>query len=108
MGNAKHRLIPSILPIRSLGVGDGVFEKFICQLPPGLGGRIESPLIGNNFQLFALESGKIESLKLSFNTFINRQGSEVVMATDNPSQSEQLQEDFAKLSDLLQIQLAKT
>jgi hypothetical protein len=30
------------------------------------------------------------------------------MATDNPSQPEQLQEDFAKVSDLLQIQLAKT
>ena len=65
-------------------------------------------VIGNNFQLFALESGQVESLKLSFNTFINRQGSEVVMATDDPSQPKQLQEDFAKLSDLLQIQLAKT
>jgi hypothetical protein len=30
------------------------------------------------------------------------------MATDNPSQPEQLQEDIAKVSDLLQIQLAKT
>jgi hypothetical protein len=57
---------------------------------------------------YALERWKVESLKLSFNTFINRQGPEVVMATDNPSQPEQLQEDIAKVSDLLQIQLAKT
>jgi hypothetical protein len=95
-------------PIRGSGVGIGIFKQFIHELPPGLGGSIESLLIGNNFQLFALKSGKVESLKLSFNTFINRQGSEVVMATDNPSQPEQLQEDFAKVSDLLQIQLAKT
>jgi hypothetical protein len=96
------------MPIRSFGVGCGVFHKFSGQLPPRRGSGLQRFPVGSNFQILAGKGRKAEVLELQFDTLENGYGAETVMGTDDPSEAKQLQHNLAKLADLLEIQLSET
>jgi hypothetical protein len=74
-------------------------------IPPRRGSGLQRFPVGNDFQILVGKGRKAEVLELQFDTLENLSGAEPVMGTDDPSEAKQLQQNLAKLADLLEIQL---
>jgi hypothetical protein len=72
------------MPIRSFGVGCGVFHKFGGELPPRRSSGLQRFPVGNDFQILAGKGRKAEVLELQFDTLDNGPGAEARRLVPRP------------------------